>query len=82
MTRRAVALGLAAGALVLGGPADAAPICQGGSRAGVCVTVIECSRVCTYHPVVDPYCNQGHPAIGGCSTVDALYVDVLELIPR
>ncbi len=74
MRRLLLGLGLAAGALALSTPADA--VCQGGSRAGVCVTVIECARICRVHVVVDPYCNQGHPAIGACTTIDNLYFEL------
>ena len=73
--RRLLAIGLAAAAVSVTAPAGAAPVCHGGTRAGVCVTVIECSRVCGVHLVVDPYCVQGHPAIGACSTIDAIYID-------
>jgi hypothetical protein len=31
------------------------------TRVGVCYQVIECARICRYHVVVDPYCNQTYP---------------------
>lgn len=73
--RRLVALALSAAALSAAAPAQAAPICQGTGRVGVCVTVIECARICQVRVVVDPYCVQGHPAIGPCTTIDNLYVE-------
>ncbi|HVF04305.1 MAG TPA: hypothetical protein VNA20_05660 [Frankiaceae bacterium] len=74
--RRLAALAVATAALSAAAPAaQAQPICQGGSRVGVCVTVLECEGICQVRLVVNPYCNQGHPAIGACSTIDNLYVE-------
>lgn len=70
--RRLLAFGLAAGALAFTAPAQAAPICTPTSRAGVCVNLVTCTDLCLIDPWVDPYCNQGHPAIYACTLIDRL----------
>lgn len=64
---------VAAAALGLAAPAHAE--CDRSGRAGVCLTVVECARICDVHLVVDPYCNPVQPIAGACTTVDNLYVE-------
>jgi hypothetical protein len=69
MTRRLLALPLAAAAL-FAAPAAAEPnVCLPALAGDVCVTVIECARVCMWNPGAEVECTPDNLFTGICYTV-------------